>query len=197
MRRFNLRCSVCVAVLGIGLVGGTLLATDPESLAGVDLKNTLLPPLARVQPPGDLQSLSRTELRNWQSIGRTRQAIERQLRGFRLTPDMPRDKPHVDDHFVVALFHVADKGKTADIRFMKLSGIEGNAQRLAYYSNVIPPNTVRLYQVLDRRKSADAAQASLANIREHYESAKDSYQAKLLQMLGKKQATQPIKMRRC
>ena len=184
-------------VLVLSGLGGELAASDRDSLSQADLKNTLLPPLERVQPPDDLGSLSRTELRNWQSIGRTRKAIERQLRGFQLKRDMPQDKPHVDDHYVVALFHVSVKDKMADIRFVKLSGIEGNAQRLAFYSNVIPADTIRLYQVLDRRKSDDAAQASLTSIRDHYESAKEVYQSKLLQMLGQQIASQSLKMRRC
>lgn len=196
MRPFTLQCLLCCWML-IPVGGIELKATDPNSLSQAELKNTLLPKLGSVQPPENLQDLSSAELRHWQSIGRTRKAIERQLRGFQLTKETSLDKPNVDDHFVVALFHVSKNAKTADIRFLKLSGIEGNAQRLAYYSNVIPPKTVRLYQVLDRRKTVDAADKSLAKIRDHYESAKELYQAKLLQMLGQKQATQPIKMRRC
>ena len=126
-----------------------------------------------------------------------RATIERKvapnLKRAKLAKRSPSERPHVDDFFVVALFHMPLATREAELRFQVSQGVDSSTDQIADYIQATPKATVRDFQVVSRFKSGPDAEAGLEFTRKKYDEYK-KYQAQMLAYMKESQAKS---VRRC
>ena len=126
-----------------------------------------------------------------------RASIERKVapifKRAKLVKRSPSDRAHVEDFFVVALFHMPLATREAELRFQVLQGVDGSTDQVADYIQATPTATVRDFQVVSRFKSAPDADLGLEFTRKKYDEYKQ-YQAQMLAYMKEAQAKS---VRRC
>ena len=193
-----------VMIYGLVLLPGALIAADPgfaqrtdspgETIAG---EGVPVEERGKSTKPLDPNKLSKSELRAALAVGRMKKQIEQQLRRLELTNKSGRDKPTIDDHFVIARFHTTVKTGQVEVRFGTSAGTEGTAEELAKYISSAPRGTTRIYKIVSRVKTADEAQQRLKQVRSDYDDARLFYQNQLLRFVQGQMAVRAASMKRC
>lgn len=147
------------------------------------------------QPDGKPAEGATAEVDRRQAAARA--SIERKVapifKRANLTKVNPGERAHVEDFFVVALFHMPLATREAELRFQVLQGVDGSTDQIAEYIQATPSATVRDFQVVSRFKSAPDADAGLEFTRKKYDEYKQ-YQAQMLAYMKQSQAKS---VRRC
>lgn len=103
------------------------------------------------------------------------------------------ERAHVDDYFVVALFHMPLATRQAELRFQVTQGVDASTNQVGDYIESTPNAAVRNFQVVSRFKSASDAEAGLQFTRKKY----DQYRKYQAQMLTYLKGMQAKSVRRC
>lgn len=133
--------------------------------------------------------LSAAELRDKQARGKLEKKIEAHFHRSKFVKG--KDRPHIDDYFVVATFQMPLATREAELRFEVMQGQQPSTTKLADYLISTPADQVRDFQVLTRFKSPEEAAQGVEFVRKQYDEFKE-YQARMMESM--RQATS---MRRC
>lgn len=124
---------------------------------------------------------------------RIERKIEPVFKRAKLVKKSSLERAHVDDLFVVALFHMPLATRQAELRFQVTQGVDASTDQISDYIRDTPQATVRDFQVVSRFKSATDAEAGLQFTRKKYDEYK-KYQAQMLAYLSEMRAQS---VRRC